>query len=82
MMGLLHFELIVNVDLYAQQLQRVYDALKASYPALFNEKHTLLHHDIAPAHPVNRTELKFEEPDFESSDYHRAMVHFLRGRIV
>lgn len=81
-MGLLHFELIVNVDLYAQQLQRVYDALKASYPALFNERPTLLQRDIASAHTVNVIELKFEEPDFASSDYHRAMVHFLRERIV
>lgn len=98
--GILHFELLpdglaVNAQLYSEQLQRVYDILKARYPALVNRKRALLQHDNAPAHIARMTQQKISEldgmevlphpaysPDLAPSDFHlfRSMAHFLRGR--
>lgn len=98
--GIIHFELVpnglaVNAALYTEQLDRVYAALSARYPALVNRKRALLQHDNAPAHTAVRTKEKISElpgievlphpaysPDLAPSDYHlfRSMAHFLRGR--
>lgn len=50
----LHFEFVsdghaVNIDLYAQQMQQVYDTLKAHYLALGNQRHALLQYDKCPS---------------------------------
>lgn len=62
----LYFELVsddhaVNVDLYAQQLQRVYNALKVCYPTLANERCILLQHENTPTHTVNVIKYKLQE---------------------
>lgn len=98
--GVVHFELIpsgraVNVDLYCEQLDRVYDVLNQKYPALIQRKRALLQQDNAPAHRAEKTQEKLAEldgvevlphpaysPDAAPSDYglFRSMEHFLRGR--
>lgn len=62
----LHFESVpyshvVNVDLYAQQLQCIYNTLKTHYPALVNWRHTLLQNDNDPANTANMTKCKLEK---------------------
>lgn len=63
--GVLHFQLVlfdhtVNAALFAQQLQRVYDDLKARHPSLVNRRGALLQHNITPAHTANVTKHKLE----------------------
>ena len=98
--GVIHFELVpegqaINAVLYTQQLDRMYAALVARYPALVNRKRVLLQQDNARPHTAQLTQEKIEElegiellphpaysPDLAPSDYHlfRSMSHFLRGR--
>lgn len=98
--GVVHFEFVphgraVDADLYSQQLERVYDVLKARYPALVNRQRALLQHDNAPAHRAIVTKEKLAHlqgievlphpaysPDLAPSDYHlfRSLAHFLSGR--
>lgn len=98
--GVLHFELVpdgkpITAELYCQQLERVYDAVKLKYPALIGRKRALFHQDNAKPHTAKKTKEKFEQmegveilphpaysPDAAPSDYglFRSMEHFLRGR--
>jgi [histone H3]-lysine36 N-dimethyltransferase SETMAR len=98
--GILHFELVpnskaINAELYCQQLDRVYDALKLKYPVLLRRKQALFHQDNAKPHTARITKEKFEQlegveilphpaysPDAAPSDYglFRSMQHFLKGR--
>lgn len=98
--GPVHWELVpdgtaVDGNLYAAQLQRVYEALSTRYPALVNRGRAILQHDNAPAHTSRTVKQKIMElqgievlphpaysPDLAPSDYHlfRSMAHFLRGR--
>ena len=85
----------VDGNLYAKQLERVYDVLVKRYPALINRKRVFLQHDNAPAHKSKVVKSKLEEldgiellphpaysPDLAPSDYHlfRSMSHFLMGK--
>ena len=98
--GVVHFELVtdgraVNAELYSEQLECVYNALKQRYPALIRRKRTLFQRNNAPAHRANLTKEKLDELDdvevlphqaysfdLAPSDYglFRSMEHFLRGR--
>jgi histone-lysine N-methyltransferase SETMAR len=98
--GPVHWELVpdgraIDGNLYADQLQRVLDALSTRYPALLNRGRAILQHDNAPAHTSRRVKQKIQElqgieviphpaysPDLAPSDYHlfRSLSHFLRGR--
>lgn len=75
----------MNTDLYAQQLQWVYDTLKACYLALVNQRHTLLQVDNAPAHTTNLTKHKLMEQEVQPQPAYSLhqqitnMAHFLCG---
>ena len=98
--GLLHFQLIsesraVNADLYAEQLDRIYQVIAAQYPVLVNRKGVLLQHDNGLAHRARTTQAKIQElygiqvlphppysPDLAPFDYglFRSMTTFLSGQ--
>lgn len=98
--GPVHWELVpdgraIDGNLYAEQLQRVHDALSTRYPAILNRGRALLQHDNAPAHTSRIVKRKIQElegieviphpaysPDLAPSDYHmfRSLSHFLQGR--
>jgi len=56
----IHFELIpngvvVDVDLYCVQLDRMFVKLQQKYPSLFNRKRALLQQDNAKPHTAKKT---------------------------
>ena len=85
--GIVHFELVpegkaVNAELYTEQLDRVYEAMRQKYPTLISRKRALLQQDNAPAHRAKKTQGKIAEldgievlphpaysPDLAPSDY-------------
>lgn len=85
--GVLHFELArdgcaLNAELYCQQLDRVYDKLKAKYLNVVRRTRALFQHDNAKPHTAKKTKEKFDEldevevlphpaysPDIAPSDY-------------
>ena len=93
--GPVHWELVpdgraIDASLYAEQLERVHDALSTK-----NRGKVLLQHDNAPAHTSRKVKQKLQElpgievfphpaysPDLAPSDFHlfRSLAHFLRGR--
>jgi histone-lysine N-methyltransferase SETMAR len=97
--GIVHFEMIPNrrsitAALYCQQLDRVRESLRLSYPALVNSNQVVFLQNNAKPHTTLLTRAKLDElgwevlshppysPDLAPSDYHlfRSMEHFLRGR--
>ena len=98
--GILHFELApngraINVELYCEQLDRVYDALVEKHPSLVRRKRALFQQGNTKPHTARGTRNKFEEldgvevlpppsysPDVAPSDYSlfRSMPHFMKGR--
>ena len=98
--GVVHWEFVsegraVNGELYAEQLERVHEALRRRRPNMIRQNQVLLQQDNAPAHTSWVAKRKIEEldgvevlphppysPDLAPSDYHlfRSMAHFLRGR--
>jgi histone-lysine N-methyltransferase SETMAR len=71
-----------NVEVYSQQLEKMYTVLLEKYPALVNRKRVLLQQDNASPHTAKKTLQKLEElegiellphpafsPDLEPSDY-------------
>ena len=62
--GILHFELVpngraINVKLYCEQLDRVYDALIEKYPDLVRRKLALFQQDNAKTHTARKTSEKY-----------------------
>jgi histone-lysine N-methyltransferase SETMAR len=98
--GLLYYELVpdgrtINVEVYSQQLEKIYTVLLVEYPALVNRKRVLLQQENAIPHRAKKTLQKIEElediellphpafsPDLVPSDYYlfRSMAQFLRGK--
>ena len=87
MKGILHFELLPNNqtvtgDLYAQQLERLKQAILQKQPALVNRRGVILLHDNARPHVSKIVQEKIKEfqweilphppysPDIAPSDYH------------
>lgn len=85
--GVLYWELLDNnqtitAEVYAQQLQRLQEALLQKRPALVNRKGVILLHDNARPHVAKLTREKIQElgwevlphppysPDIAPSDYH------------
>ena len=85
--GIIHFELLqenqtITGDFYAQQLERVYQALLEKQPELINRKGVILLHDNARPHIKKNVNEKLNEfkwevlphppysPDLAPSDYH------------
>lgn len=53
----------LNVELYAQQMQREYDALKAYNSALIHRRRAFLQHNNALTHTANVIKRKLENLD-------------------
>jgi histone-lysine N-methyltransferase SETMAR len=83
---------MINVEVYSQQLEKMYTVLLKNYPALVNRKHVLLQQDNARPQTAKKTLQKIEElegiellphptfsPDLEPSDYYLfcSMAQFL-----
>jgi hypothetical protein len=97
---LIYYELVpggrmINVEVYSQQLQKMYTGFLEKYPALVNQKRVLLQQDNVCPHTEKKTLQKIEElediellphpalsPDLEPSDYYlfRSMAQFLHGK--
>jgi hypothetical protein len=86
---------MINMEVYSQQLEKMYAVLLEKYPVLVNRKHVLLQQDNARPHTAKKILLKIEEleaieqlrhpafsPDPEPSDYYlfRSMAQFLHGK--
>ena len=89
--GVLHFELVpdgraVNVELFCQQLNCVYDKLKEKYPIAVRRTRTLFQQDNAKIHTAKKTKEEFDELEevevlpHPAYSLFRSMQHFLRGR--
>jgi histone-lysine N-methyltransferase SETMAR len=57
--GLIYYELVpdgrtINVEVYSQQLEKMYTVLLEKYPALVNRKHVLLQQDNARPHTAKK----------------------------
>jgi hypothetical protein len=74
---------MINVEVYFQQLEKMYMVLLEKYPALVNQKCVLLQQDNARPHTAKKTLQKIEElegiellphsdfsPHLEPSDYY------------
>jgi histone-lysine N-methyltransferase SETMAR len=98
--GLIYYELVpegctINVEVYFQQLEKMYMVLVKKYPAPGNLKRMLLQKDNTFPHTVKKTLQRIEElegiellphptfsPDLEPSDSYlfRSMAQFLCGK--
>jgi hypothetical protein len=63
---LIYYELVpegvtINVEVYSQQLEKMYTVLLEKYPALVNRKCMLLQQDNARPHTAKKTLQKIEE---------------------
>jgi histone-lysine N-methyltransferase SETMAR len=85
--GLVYYELVpdgrmINMEVYSQQLEKMYTVLLEKDPVLVNQKHVLLQQDNACSHMVKKTLQRIEElegiellphpafsTDLEPSDY-------------
>jgi histone-lysine N-methyltransferase SETMAR len=85
----------INVEVYFQQLEKMYMVLLEKYRALVNQKHVLLQQDNVRPYMAKKTLQKIEElegiellphptfsPDLEPSDYHLfcSIAQFLRNK--
>jgi histone-lysine N-methyltransferase SETMAR len=64
--GLIYYELVpdgrmINVEVYSQQLEKIYTVLLEKYPALVNQKCLILQQDNARPHTSKQTLQKIKE---------------------
>jgi hypothetical protein len=98
--GLIYYELVpdghmINVEVYSQQLEKIYTVLLKKFRVLVNRKCMLLQQDNAHTHTAKKTLQKIKElegtellpypafsPDIEPSDYYLfcSMAQFLCGK--
>ncbi|XP_067204397.1 histone-lysine N-methyltransferase SETMAR-like [Linepithema humile] len=98
--GIVHYSFLkqgeaINADKYCQEIDIMYQKLRAQQPALVNRHGALLLHDNTKPHIAKKTvkkldELKFEvlphpsySPDISPTDYHlfKHLDGFLTGKI-